>query len=179
MALPTLDEERHCYEKFYDATSNDSLQLRTCPICARTKMEKEGERSLILSDSSVLEVLEKDDVGGNGEEVILCDFLEIEDGGVCCWMCYECLRPLERRTMPKLSLANNLWIGDVPSQLMELTIPEQLLIARHYPHCYIFKFFPRDMDVHLPLDQLYSGMAGNASLFELNTNDVVKMLKGQ
>ena len=31
--------------------------------------------------------------------------------------------------MPKYALANNLWIGDVPSVLASLTIPEQLLIA--------------------------------------------------
>jgi hypothetical protein len=81
--------------------------------------------------------------------------------------------------MPKLALANNLWIGDVPFQLQGLTVPEQLLIARYYPRCYIFKLFPRDGDVHLPIDQLHTGMAGNASLFEINTQEVVKMLRGQ
>ena len=29
------------------------------------------------------------------------------------------------------------------------------------------------------MDQLYSGMAGNASLFDLNTQEVVEMLEGQ
>jgi hypothetical protein len=76
-------------------------------------------------------------------------------------------------------LANDLSLGDVPFQLSGLTIPEQLLIARHYPQCYIFKLFPHDIDTHIPLDQLYTGMAGNASLFELNTQEVVEMLKGQ
>ena len=177
MALPTFEEERQCYEDFYDATSNESLQLQTCPICAREKLQKEGERTMILSDPSIVEVL------GNGRdddvEVVLRDLLEIEEGEVCCWMCFECLRSLECSMMPKLSLANNLWIGDIPFELADLTIPEQLLIARHYPRCYIFKLFPRDMTSHFPLDQLYSGMAGNASLFELNTREIVEMLKGQ
>ena len=60
----------------------------------------------------------------------------------------------------------NLWISDVPSQLMDLMIPEWLVITRHYPCCYIFKLFPRDMDV-VPLDQLYSGMAGSASFIQI------------
>ena len=94
-------------------------------------------------------------------------------------MCFECIHPLERHTLPKLSLANNLWIGDIPSVLTGLTIPKQLLIAQHSPHCYIFKLFPRDVDAHVPLNQLYSGMAGNTSLFELNMQEVVEMLKGQ
>ena len=183
MSLPTLDEERQCYAAFYDAMLNDSLRLRTCPICGRQKLQKEGDRTMILSDPSVVEVLAKpdglDDVKQDGEMVILQDLVEIEEGGVSCWMCFDCLKPLERSVMPKLALANNLWIGDVPVELMDLTIPEQLLIARHYPRCYIFKLFPRDVNTHMPLDQLHSGMAGNASLFELNTREVVEMLRGQ
>ena len=81
--------------------------------------------------------------------------------------------------IPKLALANNLWIDDIPQELTGLTIPEQLLVACHYPCCYIFKLFPLDADVHVPLNQLYIGMAGNASLFELNMNEVAEMLNGQ
>lgn len=181
MALPNEDEERHCYEAFYDATSNDALLLKTCPVCAREKLVKEGEETFLLSDESVIEVLSgtssNERVGR--ETMVLQNLLERNEGGVNCWMCFECIHPLERRTLPKLSLANNLWIGEIPSVLTGLTIPEQLLIARHYPRCYIFKLFPRDVDAHVPLDQLYSGMAGNASLLELNTQEVVEMLKGQ
>ena len=96
-----------------------------------------------------------------------------------CWMCFDCVRELEQHMLPKFALANNLWIGNVPPELMGLTIPEHLLIARHYPCCYIFKFFPRDIDTHVLIDQLYSGMAGNESLFKLNTQEVVEMLNGQ
>jgi hypothetical protein len=111
--------------------------------------------------------------------VILEDLLDIEGGGVGCWMCHDCMNALEQHMIPKISLANNLWIGDVPHQLEGLTIPEQLLIARHYPRCYIFKLFPRDYDSHLPLEQLYTAMAGNETLFEINTQEVVEMLNGQ
>ena len=181
MEIPNADEERLCYEAFYDATSNEALLLKTCPVCAREKLAKEGEETLLLSDESVIEVLSNTSLndGVGRETMILRHLLEVNEGGVGCWMCFECIRPLERRTLPKLSLANNLWIGDVPSILTGLSIPEQLLIARHYPRCYIFKLFPRDIDNHIPLDQLYSGMAGNASLFELNTQEVVQMIRGQ
>jgi hypothetical protein len=81
--------------------------------------------------------------------------------------------------LPKLALANNLVIGEVPYELKGLTVPEQLLIACHYPHCYIFKLYPHEYDRRLPTDHLYNGMAENTSLFELNTQEVVKMLKGQ
>ena len=105
--------------------------------------------------------------------------MEVDEGSVTCWMCLDCMRALKRHTLPKLALVNNLWVGDIPPQLTLLTIPEQLLIARHYPRCYIFKMYPRDVDTHLPTDQMHRGMAGNATLFELNTKEVVEMLKGQ
>ena len=81
--------------------------------------------------------------------------------------------------MPRFALANNLWIGNVPTELTGLTVPEQLLIARHYPCCYFFKLFPRDMDTHVLFDQLHMAMGGNACLFKLNMQEVVEMLKGQ
>jgi hypothetical protein len=79
---------------------------------------------------------------------IMLDLLEMDDAGVSCWICFECLKAL----LPKLVLVNNLWIGDVPSVLSVLTIPEQLLIACHFPRCYIFKLFPRNYDVHILAD---------------------------
>jgi hypothetical protein len=183
MVVPSSDDEKECYEAFYNSTSNEALSFETCPICGRRRLTREGEKTLILSDSTVAEILTSgrtNDVGScHDNKVIMRELLDIEGGEVCCWMCLDCLRALERGVLPKLALANNLWMGDVPSELVGLTIPEQLLIARHYPRCYIFKLFPRDVGVHFPLDQLYSGMAGNASLFELNTQEVIEMLKGQ
>ena len=179
--VPTVEEEHHCYEAFYDATSNSSLSFQTCPVCAREKLAKEGEDTLLLSDPSIVEVLTTTLTNPNvrPDMLVLRHLLNVEEGGVSCWMCFDCLRPLERHMLPKLSLANNLWIGDIPSELMDLTVPEQLLIARHYPRCYIFKLYPRDVNTHIPSDQLYTGMAGNATLFELNTQEVVEMLNGQ
>lgn len=177
MVLPSEDEERQSFQAFYDATSNDALLRRVCPICSRERSVKEGERTMLLSDQGVRSILESTVTGGEGN--VLRSLLDVDEGVVSCWMCFECLRPLERGTMPKFAIANNLWVGDVPSELTGLTIPEQLLIARHYPRCYIFKLFPRDVDYHVPPDRLYSGMAGNASLYDLNTQEVVEMLKGQ
>ena len=65
--------------------------------------------------------------------LVLLDLLWRSEGGVNAWICFECLQALERHMMPKFALANNLWIGNTPSILSALTIPEQLLIARHYP----------------------------------------------
>jgi hypothetical protein len=185
MTIPNADEERNCYQSFYDATSNAALSLKVCVVCARERFANEGEQSNLLSNPSVVHVLcgvKKTVNGGEDDEVdkaVMRELLDVDEGGVFGWLCFDCERALKRETIPRLSLANNLWIGDVPQELSMLTIPEQLVIARHYPRCYIFKLFPRDVDIHLPLDQLYSGMAGNACVFELNTDEVVEMVTGQ
>ena len=179
MIVPDIDDEKHCYEAFYDATSNDALFLKTCPVCGREKLSGEGEETFLLSDPTISEILMTTTSDIQKKDVVLQHLLEVNEGGVHCWMCFECSRALGRHVLPKLAIANNLWIWDVPYQLSMLTIPEQLLIARHYTQCYILKLYPRDGDMHIPHDQLYSAMAGNASLFKLNIQQVVEMLKGQ
>jgi hypothetical protein len=57
MDLPNHDEEHRCYEAFYDATSNEALTLHICPVCARERLAREGEESLLLSNPSIVELL--------------------------------------------------------------------------------------------------------------------------
>ena len=115
MEILDAEEERGCYEAFYDSTSNAVLRLETCPVCGEEKLAREGDETNILSDPSVVEVLQVENAGSN--EVILEHLLERNEGGVNCWMCFECSRALERRTLPKFALANNLSIGDIPFEL--------------------------------------------------------------
>ena len=60
------------------------------------------------------------------------------------WVCRECSQSLKQNRLPKYSLNNNLWIGDPPLVLRKLSFAEMLLIARHYPRCYVFKLYPKD-----------------------------------
>ena len=117
-----------------------SSLVKTCPVCAQEKLAKEGEETLLLSDESVIKVITSTSPnnGISKEMMVLQHLLEVNKGGVGCWMCFECIHPLEWSTLPKLLLVNNLWIGDIPSVLTRLTIPEQLLIACHYPRCCCF-----------------------------------------
>ncbi|KAF8120375.1 hypothetical protein EV363DRAFT_1084715, partial [Boletus edulis] len=94
------------------------------------------------------------------------------------WVCNECLRALKLNTTPKFALANNMWIGKVPHQLAVLTLPEQLLISRHYPRCYVVKLYPRDGHISNP-EHLQRGMVGNVTLYNMNTEAIVEMLEGQ
>jgi hypothetical protein len=67
MALPSAEDERHCYEAFYDATSNAALSMMVCPVCAREKQVRDGEHTLLLSDPSIVKILSRRCEDGDGE----------------------------------------------------------------------------------------------------------------
>ena len=48
----------------------------------------------------------------------------------CKMICQSCRKYLKKGKTPPLSLANSLWLGEVPSELSNLTYVEQLLISR-------------------------------------------------
>lgn len=58
---------------------------------------------------------------------------------VQCDVCIECWSSLTKDKIPKFSVANKLWIGDIPKQLLGLTIPEQRLIALYRHNSCIVK----------------------------------------
>ncbi|KAF8443786.1 hypothetical protein L210DRAFT_3313212, partial [Boletus edulis BED1] len=93
-------------------------------------------------------------------------------------ICDECFRALQMDSIPKFALSNNLWLGEVPHELAMLTLPEQLLIARHYPWCYVVKLYPRDGYMTNP-NSLQRGITGNVTLYNMNTEAIVSMLEGQ
>lgn len=169
---------KDCFRSFRAATSNESLELCRCVVCARELGADEGGMSHHLNDSSIRDLLQPSHQHPAQAlwrgALVLGQFEE----GEAAWICTECDIALRKEKVPRYSLANDLWIGEIPWELATLTIPEQLLIARHYPRCYVFKLYPRD-GRQLSPDQLQRGMKGNVSLFELNTEDVVKMLEGQ
>ena len=72
-----------------------------------------------------------------------------------------------------------MWLGDPPLVLRKLTFTKMLLVARHYPRCYVFKLYPKDSMRGSNPAHLQRGMAGNVTLYEVNTNAVGGMLEGK
>jgi hypothetical protein len=182
LELPTDDEIKDCFRKFCTVTSNDGLREGICVVCARECRDEGMEKSRLLNDPSIRTLLVPSrhhpaHVLWHSALVLGNEVEELEDG-YCAFICIECVTALQKAKLPRFALANDLWIGDTPYQLGTLTIPEQLLVARHYPRCYIFKLYPREGG-QMPSESLQRGMKGNISLYELNTKDVVKMLDGQ
>ncbi|EIW58461.1 uncharacterized protein TRAVEDRAFT_93495, partial [Trametes versicolor FP-101664 SS1] len=52
----------------------------------------------------------------------------VDANGYLC-VCEDCLAALQNGRLPRLSLANGLWVGDVPEELRRLNFIEKLLVA--------------------------------------------------
>ncbi|KAJ3742590.1 hypothetical protein DFH05DRAFT_1370912, partial [Lentinula detonsa] len=94
-------------------------------------------------------------------------------------VCSDCWGELNHKTdlPPKFSLANDMWIGEVPIVLQGLTFPEQLLIAQLYPRVYVFKLFPKKIGGKRDAAFLQNGMRGNVTTFELDNPGIISMLE--
>lgn len=97
------------------------------------------------------------------------------------WTCTECLRALRNNRLPKLALANRMWIAPIPVEISELTIPEQNLISLYHPRCYVYKLHPRNLWTASESNDvpLQTGLVGNVTSFALNIPDVARMLEGK
>ena len=71
-----------------------------------------------------------------------------------------------------------MWVGDPPVALHKLTFAENLLITQHYPRCYVFKLYPKDGSCGHHPAHLQWAMAGNMTLYEVNTSAIASMLEG-
>jgi hypothetical protein len=92
-------------------------------------------------------------------------------------LCHDCLRDLKLSKRPKFSLANGMWVGEIPFELSVLTLAERILIARYYPAAYVVKLFPKQKGARQwnPAG-LNSGVHGNVSTYRLNVSDIADMV---
>ena len=58
-----------------------------------------------------------------------------------CIICQKCHETLSKTTIPKLSPANNVWLGGIPPELQGLTIPEEKLISLYRHNSCVIKLY--------------------------------------
>ena len=89
-----------------------------------------------------------------------------------CTLCQKCHGSLSKGHIPKFSPANNMWLGDVPPELQELTIPEEKLLSLYRHNSCVIK-------LHSPFHSATTAQAalkGNCITFLQNVPDIVKSL---
>ncbi|KAF9778455.1 hypothetical protein BJ322DRAFT_1114276 [Thelephora terrestris] len=182
--LPSEPIQKSCYREFYEATSNAALKLVVCAVCGRERDHRPDKVSSLelkeipLSSRLVPERPHPKHTLFDGMLLQPEGLTRCNGGGTVANVCDECMRDLRKQTEvpPRFSLANNLWVGAIPTGLSSLTFPEQLLIAHLYPRVYVFKLFPKSGGG--ATEGLQRGMRGNVSTYELNVHAMTKMVEG-
>jgi len=92
-------------------------------------------------------------------------------------ICKECRNQLKKNVRPRLSLSNDMWIGDVPRQLQNLTLSERLLLTKYFPSAYIVKLFPKHRNAFTwDRSQMHSALKGNVSTYCPDPRQVAGMI---
>lgn len=184
LQLPNPTQIRACHAAFVERSSNAALARHICVVCSRQLMAAKFEKLSVanIPNRDCL-VPKKRHFAHQLTDELLLDHQHIfnEDGVIKGWICPECLCALHAKKLPKLALADRMWIGPIPIEISTLTIPEQNLISLYHPRCYVYKLHPRNLWTTSDSDEatLQTGLVGNVTSFALNIPDVARMLEGK
>lgn len=167
-----------CISRFIDRTSNAALRMVTCMVCARD-LEQETATDVSVKDIPnphllVPQIAHADHNLVHGLLLHNQAVHDAEKNSAKGSVCHECWESLKKDKLPKLSLANGMWIGDTPFELSVLTLAEQILIARNYPAAYIVKLYPKKRGAK----HLHRGLRGNVSTYRLDSQEIADMVAG-
>lgn len=127
--IPKLSTISERIQAFVDETSDKEIRTFICIVCAREANAGDILHATV-SDILQYQLLQpfENHVGQTLKDGQLLHWRAIQnDQGNCCT---DCHKSLQEGKQPVLSLANNLWIGEIPFELSILTLPERLLVAK-------------------------------------------------
>ena len=164
---------------FIDRTGNLALKVGVCAVCARettaTDLVTHSLHSIPNPHRLVPTAPHPNHDIINGM-LLHPPGLTNEGGGN---VCVDCLRALKMDKVPNLALANGMWIGQTPHELAYLTLPERILIAKFFPAAYVIKLYPKKKGAHYwDKRQMYSGLRGNVSTYQLDQAQITSMIDG-
>ena len=177
------DCRKTCISDFIDATGSHAVHTLTCAVCAgdfpKEKIQEERlsqlktRNKLLPTRSHSAHVLTD---GMLLHRSSTCTRTDI-NGVIFVNICTHCIALLRKDKTPPLSLANGMWVGDIPVELNVLTLPERILVARHFPAAYIVKLYPKQTGArNWCSNGMQSGLQGNVSTYRLNTNAIADMI---
>jgi hypothetical protein len=180
--LPSPEEQKDCRRAFLDATSNQALAQAVCASCLRLLFQNDltWVDYLELKHKRVFEPTTQHEshVLSHG---MLLNHAHVNDSGntLTGWICRHCSSAQSLGKRPAYSLANDMWTGDLPSVLSQLTLPERLLIALRFPRAYVIKLYPKGGCGSDHPMAIQTKLKGNITTYHANPDAVEKMLEGQ
>jgi len=128
---PSSPQIEQIVNNFCADTSPSAFEESGCAVCGELKLH--ADLTPIQDSGCDLSCLVSDGVTRE-ERLASEDPIQELEGPIidksCKDICQPCLRSLEKGRVPKLALANGLWLGPVPDALKGLTFAESMMIAR-------------------------------------------------
>ncbi len=178
---------------FLQETGSDALRTATCAVCAvrhpyrdvrvtnpldcdltclRVRNEADGTPGTMWEDTSVLLPYCSGPLAGlqldpRGVEVR-------DDGAVNVSVCLTCHKDVKKGKIPKFSLANGLFLGNVPKELQDLTIIEESMIALCRSKCYVIQL--KDDSLELESGHVQRGMKGHVIVYPQRPSHIATSL---
>lgn len=180
-AAPTESDIRTAQSDFCARFTNEALRTVTCAICGReTPVKDAHQRRLDSLDRTLLRPItaHPDMVLFDG---CLLDLAGITSAGTCndnvmFHTCNSCEGGIRRGDRPEYSLARGTWVGDVPTELKNLTYAEELLIGLAKTTVQVIKLHPKGPSRGDP-STFQRGIRGTCSTYHHNIPEVVRMLE--
>jgi hypothetical protein len=163
--------------EFIERTNNDAMRQGVCASCARLLFQSALETVLVrdIPNRHLLRPAVSHTAHELTDGMLLAGGTHEMDGNVD--LCQECLGRLNNGRRPKLSLANGMWVGSVPAELQDLTLPERILISLAFPAAYVVKLYPSGKrGAGWQQDRLNSGLRGNVSSYKLDQQQISDMV---
>ena len=180
MTLPSADEVHDCMVNFIQATGNQALATAICAACAQITSVKKIQEMAIneIPHPELLEPREPHFAHFicNG---MLLHKEAIQKKGIVP-LCNSCVQSLQQGIVPRMSLANDMWIGDIPFELEILTLAEKMLLARYFPVAYVVKLFPKKKgSINWDKRGLNSALRMNVSTHPLPQDEICDIMDPQ
>jgi len=175
---PTAETVQNCIKSFIAATNTSAVTSVLCVSCAREVFATLATTLKVMAIPN--QHLLKPHTPHVKQDILnrMVVYKPAINGDVAT-ICNECLQALQDSKMPKLSLANDMWIGDVPIELSCLTLPERVLITRYFPAAYIVKLYPKQKGASSwDNSQLFHRLKGNVSTYRLDLRQVALIVSG-
>jgi hypothetical protein len=97
-------------------------------------------------------------------------------GEISLFLCQPCLSYLDEDKVPRLALANNLFLGPVPPELKGLTAIEESMISLCRSKCWIMQLKEDKSDPDVVLPHAQKGMRGHVIIYPQKPESVAKLL---
>jgi hypothetical protein len=179
MKAPSKQVIDNAIVEFIERTGNNAMAVGVCAVCARERNRSEltPYRIDLIPNPQRLQP----EVPHPAHDIF--NGMLLHPGGMTndeiANVCMDCVRALNSDKTPIFALANGMWVGAIPHELAYLTLPERLLIAKYFPAAYIIKLYPKKKGARCwDKRQMYSGLKGNVSTYQLDQGQIASMIDG-